>query len=297
MKKQRKSRGLGMTFIIVCLVLSGCGAGTQEAALGPAEEYVQAAKTALAGQDSFTANFDATIAMNNAGRGSMTTKGTVTFVKEPLYMKVDTDMGFDNGSQRYILYLQKGEAEKNEDGVNQYMNYDGQWTEMTLQKTDAMNSVQIYNTAENMETLLAAAENCTMQENGGKAVISADIPAEKLYDVEAAGRFFQIAGMSSLSEVYFKGTGDVPVTFVLDKKTGAPISYEIDLAQALEKVTNNVLSELSSDNESSGITVQTYRISSELTQLGNVKAGEIPDEVKSSAINYEREISMLESDE
>ena len=147
------------------------------------------------------------------------------------------------------------------------------------------------------ETLLAAAENCTMQENGGKAVISADIPAEKLYDVEAAGRFFQIAGMSSLSEVYFKGTGDVPVTFVLDKKTGAPISYEIDLAQALEKVTNNVLSELSSDNESSGITVQTYRISSELTQLGNVKAGEIPDEVKSSAINYEIEISMLESDE
>ena len=122
-------------------------------------------------------------------------------------------------------------------------------------------------------------------------------PSEKLYDVEAAGRFFQIAGMSSLSEVYFKGIGDVPVTFVLDKKTGAPISYEIDLAQALEKVTNNVLSELSSDNESSGITVQTYRISSELTQLGNVKAGEIPDEVKSSAINYEREISMLESDE
>ena len=77
MKKQRKSRGLGMTFIIVCLVLSGCGAGTQEVALGSAEEYVQAAKTALAGQDSFTANFDATIAMNNAGRGSMTTRGTV----------------------------------------------------------------------------------------------------------------------------------------------------------------------------------------------------------------------------
>lgn len=47
MKKQRKSRGLGITFIIVCLVLSGCGAGTQEAALGSAEEYVQAAKRHL----------------------------------------------------------------------------------------------------------------------------------------------------------------------------------------------------------------------------------------------------------
>lgn len=60
-------------------------------------------KRALAGQDSFTANFDATIAMNNAGRGSMTTKGTVTFVKEPLYMKVDTDMGFDRQPEIHSL--------------------------------------------------------------------------------------------------------------------------------------------------------------------------------------------------
>ena len=57
-----------------------------------------------------------------------------------------------------------------------------------------------------------------------------------------------------------------------------------------------MLSELSSDNESSGITVQTYRISSELTQLGNVKAERFRMRSKSSAINYEREISMLESD-
>ena len=289
MKKQKKSGILGMAFI-VCLAFSGCGAGTQEAAFSSAEEYVQAAKTALQGQDSFTANFDATVAMNNAGTGSMTTKGTVTLVKEPLYMEVDTDMGFENGSQTYTLYLQKGE-----DDVNQYMNYDGEWTEMTLQEDSAMNGVQIYNAVENMETLLAAAENCTMQEKGEQVVISADIPEAKLYDVEEAGRFFQIAGMSSLSEVYFKDAGDVPVTFVLDKKTGAPISYEIDLAQALEKVTNNVLSELNGGSGSS-ITVQTYRISSELTQLGGVQAGEIPAEVKSSAINYEREISMLESD-
>ena len=290
MKKQKKSRVLGMAFI-VCLAFSGCGAGTQEAAFDSAEEYVQAAKTVLAGQNSFTADFNATIAMNDAGTGSMTTKGKITFVQEPLYMEVDTDMGFDNGSQTYTLYLQKGE-----DDVNQYMNYDGQWTEMTLQESDAMNGVQIYNAAENMQTLLAAAENCTMQEDGEQVVISADIPEEKLYDVEEAGRFFQIAGMSSLSEVYFKGAGDTPVTFVLDRKTGAPISYEIDLAQALEKVTNNVLSELNGGG-GNGITVQNYRISSELTQLGGVKAGEIPAEAKSNAINYEREISMLESDQ
>lgn len=291
MKKQRKSRVSVMAFI-VCLLFSGCGAGTQEAAFSSAEEYVQAAKTALAGQDSFTANFDAAVAMNHAGTGNMTTKGTVTFVQEPLYMEVDTDMGFENGSQTYTLYLQKGE-----DAVDQYMNYNGEWTEMTLQEADAMNSVQIYNAAENMETLLAAAENCSLQTDGSKVVVSADIPEEKLYDVEEAGRFFQIAGMSSLSRVYFKGVGDTPVTFVMDRKTGAPVSYEIDLAQALEKVTNNVLSELDGGSGSNGITVQNYRISSELTKLGGVKAGEIPAEAKSSAINYEREISMLESDQ
>lgn len=286
MKKQRKSRWFGMA-AIVALTFSGCGAGTQE--LSSAEEYVQAAKAALQGQDSFTADFDATIAMNHAKTGSMATKGTVTLVKEPLYVEVDTDMGFADGSQTYTLYLQKGE-----DAVNQYMNYNGEWTEMTLQEENAMNGVQIYNTAENMETLLAAAENCSMQAEGSKVEISAVIPEAKLYDVEEAGCFFQIAGMSSLSAVYFKGVGDAPVTFVLDRKTGAPVSYEIDLAQALEKVANNVLTELGGG---SGITVQTYRISSEPTQLGGVKAGEIPAEAKSNAINYEKEISMLESNQ
>ena len=48
MKKQEKSRGIGYDLLLLSvLVLSGCGAGTQEAALGSAEEYVQAAKRHL----------------------------------------------------------------------------------------------------------------------------------------------------------------------------------------------------------------------------------------------------------
>ena len=285
MRKHKKNRWLVMAVVAV-LAFSGCGAGTEGVELASAEEYMQAAKTTLEGKDSYTAVFEAVVSMN--GAGNMTTKGKITFVEEPLFMQVDTNLLFEDGRQKYTLYL-----EKKGDAVNQYMNYGGEWTEMTLQAEDAMDSVQIYSAVQNLKALLAAAENCTLQTEGKQAVISAEIPAEKLYDVEEAGRFFQMAGMSSLSAVYFEGVGTTPVTFVLDKKTGEPLSYEIDLTKSLEKVTNNVLAELDGGND---ISVKAYRLSYQLTKLGGVKAGGVPAEAKSSAINYEREISILEGE-
>ena len=43
-----------------------------------------------------------------------------------------------------------------------------------------------------------------------------------------------------------------------------------------------------------GVTVEKYLISSEITQLGDVEDIEIPEAVKSDAINYEKEITLLE---
>ena len=43
-----------------------------------------------------------------------------------------------------------------------------------------------------------------------------------------------------------------------------------------------------------GVTVEKYLISSEITQLGDVEDIEIPEAVKSDAINYEKEIPLLE---
>ena len=88
-----------------------------------------------------------------------------------------------------------------------------------------------------------------------------------------------------------------PVTLKLDGKTGAPVSYSIDLAKALETVTNNVLKELSGGTLETGVVVEAYSITSALTQLGDVEATPIPEEAKSSAINYEKEITLLESAE
>ncbi len=290
MKKQKKWLMLGMALAGI-LVMAGCGSNAAETSAaiteGSVEEYVQAAKDALVAADSFTADFEAVVSMKDTDK--TTTNGEITLVKEPLYVKVGTKMYFGSSEEAYTLYL-----EESGDAINQYMNYDGRWTEMTMTEENAMGSIQVYNTLNNMETILSAAENWTIDGSGDELALTAMIPEAKVYSVEESGRLFQLAGMSGLSEVYFAGVGDVPVKFVVDGKTGAPLSYEIDLAKALETVTNNVLKELGGGTLENGVAVKTYTITSQLTQLGGVTAEEIPAAAKSDAINYEKEISMLE---
>ena len=290
-----KKRWKLLLFGAVCMfAMAGCGAESkEEITADAAQEYVQKAHAMLEEADSFAADFHAVADMG--GGNETTAEGTVTFVKEPLMAQVHTKMDFDNAMRKSTseesIYLEEVDGV-----VSQYMNYDGQWTEMTMEKESALLMVQIYNTLYNMETIFMAAENWSAEQNGGEIILSGVIPEEKFYDVEEYTRWFQLIGMSGLSEVYYAGVGDVPVTVSLDAKSGAPLSYSIDLAHALETVTNNVLKELSGGTNGSGIEAEKYVITSELTQLGGVEAAEIPAEAKSSAINYEKEISMLESE-
>ena len=273
----------------VCmLALAGCGSGGSENNLS-AEEYVQKAHGALEEADSFAATFTGTVQMK--GSGGTKTEGNVTMVKEPLFMNVDTTLTFDTLEQEYDLYLEEAEGV-----VNQYMSYDGEWTEMTLDETSALAGTQIYNTLYNMETIFTAVENWTAEKEGSNIKLTGSIPEAKFYDVESYTRWFQLAGMSGLSEVYYAGVGDVPVEVSLDGKTGAPLSYSVDLAKQLETMTNNVLTELGGGTLENPVEVETYSIVSELTQLGGVEAGEIPLEARNDAINYEKEISLLENE-
>ena len=290
-----KKRWKLLLFGAACMfAMAGCGAeGKEEITAEAAQEYVQKAHAMLEEADSFAADFHAVADMG--GGNETTAEGTVTFVKEPLMAQVHTKMDFDNAMRKSTseesIYLEEVDGV-----VSQYMNYDGQWTEMTMEKESALLMVQIYNTLYNMETIFMAAENWSAEQNGGEIILSGVIPEEKFFDVEEYTRWFQLIGMSGLSEVYYAGVGDVPVTVTVDAKSGAPLSYSIDLAYALETVTNNVLKELSGGESGDGIAVKEYQITSELTQLGNVEAAEIPAEAKSSAINYEKEISMLENE-
>lgn len=279
------------------LVLAGCGGS--DGATGnnteiPAEEYVQAAHEMLEEADSFAADFQAVVDMG--GNHETVTDGTVVLVKEPLMAQVHMRTNFadsvKDSESRESIYLEEVDGV-----VSQYMNYDGQWTEMTMEEDSALLMVQIYNTLYNMETIFTAAENWNGEKDGDEIVLSGVIPEAKFYDVEEYTRWFQLTGMSGLSEVYFAGVGDVPVTVSLDAKSGAPLSYTIDLAHALETVTNNVLQELNGGASGDGISVAKYQITSALTQMGGVELDSLSDLVKKDAVNYEEAFSLMEEEE
>lgn len=285
-----KNKKRVLVSILSMALLAGCGSSS---AGGSAEELVQNAKTILTEANGYQSEFQAIVSVENTG--TTTTTGQVTYVGEPLSMKVDTHMTYDDETQA-MEYDQVVYLEENGDEVSQYMNYNGQWTEMTLSKDAAMQSVQVYDALGNMQILLDAAEDWQLASGAesGKQKLTAVIPEEKVYEVEEKARLFQLTGMSGLSEVYYSGTGDISLALIVDAKTGAPVSYELDLAQALQTVTNNVLKEMSGGTVDSGMTVQQYSVRSDFTKLDDVEAEAVPDAARSSAINYEREISLLE---
>ena len=285
-----KKRMKGLLIGAVCaILLVGCGGAENSEAMteDTAEEYAQRAHEMLEEADGFAATFLAEMQMKDMGTN--VTEGMVTLVKEPFFMNVDATLAFDDLAQEYDLYL-----EETEEAVNQYMSYDGEWTEMTMDQETAMLGTQIYNTLYNLEAIFSAVENWNAEKQDDTVVLTGVIPEAKFYDVETYTRWFQPAGMSGLAEVYYAGVGDVPVTVALDGKTGEPLSYRVNLAKPLEIMTNNVLKELGGGTLDDPVEVEKYVIVSELTQLGGVEAGEIPAEAKSSAINYEKEYSSMD---
>lgn len=279
---------------LLCLIwmlsaLTGCGGGAEKDAQKEQEQaaaYVKKAHSILEEADSFAAEMEIEVSLLENGEN--TTQATVTMQKEPLEMQVESVTAFSDTEQETEMYL-----EEQEEAVNLYTNYNGNWTEMTMLADDAMRNLQIYNTLYNMETIFSIAQDWTITEADAVYELHGVIPGEHFHDVEEYTRFFQMAGMSGLSEVYFKNVADVPVEVTLSPKTGEPLSYEVDLTDALETVTNNVLTELNCGEEEAGITVGTYRIASTLTQLGDTEEIELPAEAKETAVNYEREISRL----
>lgn len=274
---------------VVCL--AACG--TPENAEDPTQqgmtpaEYATAAYNHLEGAGSYKG---AVNVVSNMADSSDTTEVTVSQTKEPFRMQIaevlHTEGGQSYSTQRYL------EAEDAK--VNLFMNYNNQWTEMSLEKDAALDSVQIYDVRENMMTLLQHASNWQETAREKKQVtLQGTLAAADVYDVVEGGKLLQLAGMSGIAENYYEGVADVAVTFVFKEDTAEPVSCYMDLGNTLQTVTNNVLKELQAE---AGITVQEYGVTMDISDLNGVQSIEIPKEAQ-GAINYEQEItSMNESD-
>ena len=251
------------------------------------ESYIASAKSKLEASSNFASDFYAEVQMGGENEKTIS-KAKVEMMKEPLAVGIIMQDSYGQEILNSKVYL-----EKVSDGVNMYMSYDGQWTEMTLDEKNAMKSVGIYDAAKDMSLLLASGEKWEkISAKNGIVIIRGEIPAQKVYDISEAGYFLQLAGMSGVGESYYAGVEAVPFEVKI-KEDGTPISFSVDFAKTLEVVMNHVLQELGQD-EVESISVEKYLIKSDISKLGEVEKIEIPDESK-NAINYEKEISLLES--
>lgn len=284
---------IAVTMILVAMVfVSGCaakptssdGATSNESAT---ENYIALAKTKLDGTTNFVSDFYAEVQMD--GKGDITiSKANVQMMQEPFVVGIKMQDSYGENTLSSQIYL-----EKVNDDVNMYMDYDGQWTEMTLDEKNAMKSVGIYDTAQNMNLLLASGENWERgSTKNGIVTITGQVPAEKVYEISEAGSFLQLAGMNGVDQSYYAGVEAVPFEVEV-REDGTPVSFSVDFADALETVMNHVLQELGQDGVEN-ISVEKYLLSQKISKIGEVKKIDIPAEAR-DAINYEKEIALLES--
>lgn len=284
---------IAVTMILVAMVfVSGCAAKPTSSdgavsSVSATESYIASAKSKLESSTNFASDFSAEVQMGGEEEKAIS-KAKVEMVQEPLVVGINMQDSYGQNTNSSQLYL-----EKVNDGVNMYMAYDGQWTEMTLDEKDAMKSVKIYDATKNMGLLLASGENWEqVSTENGIVTITGEVPAQKVYDVTEAGSFLQLAGMNGVDQSYYNDVKAVPFEVQI-KEDGTPVSFTVDFADALEIVMNHVLQELGQE-EVETISVEKYVISQNISNLDEIKKIEIPVEAR-DAINYEKEISLLES--
>lgn len=284
---------IAMAMILVAMVFaSGCAAKPTSSngvvsSESATESYIAMAKAKLETSSDFTSDFYGEVKMGEDGVETVS-KAKVEMMKEPLRVSIVMQDSFEKDTVSSQLYL-----EKVSDGVNMYMVYDGQWTEMTLDENNAMKSVGVYDATKNMGLLLAAGENWEQTSlKNGIVTITGELPAQKVYDISEAGAFLQLAGMNGVDQSYYSGVEAVPFEIQV-KEDGTPVAFSVDFAKTLETVMDHVLQELGQAGEDP-IYVEKYYISQKFSKVGDVKKIEIPVEAR-DAINYEKEISLLES--
>lgn len=290
-----KKKGImAISAIIAAMVfISGCSAGQNtdleaNATEVSAEDYVQKAQAILEETTGFAADFTAQIQMGGE-ETEILIEAAVKMTTEPLASGIEIRNTYGETTSDSKIYL-----EEIADGVNLYMAYGDQWTEMTMAEENALQTVGIYDARENMGLLLAAGTEWTETAHAdGIVTLTGQIPAEKVYQVSEGAEFLQLAGMNGVGENYYVNVAAVPVEVQL-KPDGTPISYSIDLADTLETVINCVLLELDSEGENR-LSVEKYMIAEKFTDITGVHSVEIPAAAR-DAINYEREIVLMESE-
>lgn len=281
----KNGKKLGALALVLTLVLSACGGTGGDAAKTPADA-VKASQEKMAAVKSM----DSTMLMEmelSMGEQKLTMNTTMnmSLFTDPAQMKIDMeiDMG-ELGKQSMSSY-----AQMEGDSYTLYAEAGGAWTSQTM-SADAMKQ---YDTRSSMDLYLTSASSFqdagTETLGGGEAnkytgVISGDSLKKVMENTGALDSLSTIIGSDpSAMEALYKDMGDMPITIWVDKATGYPVRYTMDMTGVMGKVMNNAMAAAGAGDEAGSLKVSKMNISMDCSNFDKAAAFTIPEEALAAA--------------
>ena len=285
-----KKRQMTIMFLVMLSMVFFFGCGNEETSeeqtkIDTAESYINLGKEALMDITSYSGQFLAEIRMAS-DKESRKINATMDMKMEPLMGSIIVDTSWEGNSQISEIYLEQMGEE-----VSIFMGYQGEWTEMKHSQKDAIDEIKLYNAPKSMQKILEVGQDWEIiQSTDGVVEIKGMILSSNTYDIVESGAFFELVGMRGIDKSYYENAPALQVIIKL-KEDGTPLSFEIELADTLEIVINEVMKQLEGESQQI-VDVEIYKIYEEIHTLNTIENIEIPLHAR-EGINYEEEINFV----
>ena len=216
---------------------------------------------------------------------NMSVEGNITYFADPLKMKMD--MGIDGMGEnvKTEMYVQQ------KDGMYEiYTQTDGSWNYETVDEAEFEAQMGQFQSQANMNLFLQSAKDFKLNGeediNGSKAVkVEGVISGEELKKVikESLASMQSATDSGSLGEgitdQMFENLGDMPITIWIDMATMYPVKYDLDMSDILNKLLENAMSGLSSEEgQQINFSINEFKMSMTSSNFNSATDFEIPAE-------------------
>lgn len=287
---KRRYRYLAICFVIcTSFGLTSCGARKNAEDMAQQnmtpEMYMTQAVECLQAAQSYTGKLEV---LTKAGEESYHTTADIIKIKTPLEAHIDEHYTYGASKELTEIYY----IDEVDNAVNIYRKYDGQWTAISLPRTEALKSMQFFDIGSNISVLLDHGGNWKeLKQNGDEIILSGIISSDAVYDVIHKTNLLQLSGVNGISDIYFEGVDDLEMQVTLNKKQMMPLTCTIDLSAIQQIVTDNILQELQVPNDDEFL-LNTYHMQMKILSINQIQNIEFPKEIN-NAINYEQAIKDM----
>lgn len=285
MKKMKRAGAL-LLALVLTLSLAACAGGGGGSAQTPAEA-VAAAQKKMAD----IKNLDAAITMEMGMSMEGQTMGinmsmNMSMLTDPVQAKiaVDMDMG-ELGSQQMEMYME-------EKGDNSFVLYvtDGTiWAAQTVSaedvgQYDAQSSMDMYLDSTS-EFKSAGTEKLPSGEaDKYTGVIKGDSMAAVMEQSGALDSLATVLGSTDAIAELYKDLGDMPVSIWVDKATGYPVRYEMDMTDMLSQLMSKALTAAgATEADLEKLKIDKMSMAMECSNFNNATPFTIPEEALAAA--------------